>query len=169
MFESARIDDGLHDPGSFHSGEPDLDSWLRNHAGNSEVKRITRTFVWCNEGSRNVVAYYSLMGHKIVREGLPKNLAHGSPSEVPAVLLARLALDETLQGRGLGGVLLVDALRRIVAATEIVGARFVVVDAIHERAARFYEHCFYEHYGFVRLPGSNRLYRKVSAVKSDLH
>ena len=79
------------------------------------------------------------------------------------MLLARLTLDQSLHGQGLGGVLLADALERIVVATQTVAARFVVVDALHERAA-----AFYEHYGFKRIPGTLRLVQKVSDVAAAL-
>jgi len=89
-----------------------------------------------------------------------------SPSDAAAprrYLLARLALDQSLQGQGLGGVLLADALERIVVATQTVAARIVVVDALHERAATFYEN-----YGFKRIPGTLRLVQKVSDVAAAL-
>jgi len=110
-----------------------------------------------------VRAYYSLAGHRIVHDELPKSVGRGSPSEVPAVLLARLALDKSLHGQGLGGVLLADALERIVVATQTVAARIVIVDALHERGA-----AFYEHYGFKRIPGTLRLVQKVSDVAAAL-
>jgi GNAT superfamily N-acetyltransferase len=75
------------------------------------------------------------------------------------VLLARLALDRSLHGQGLGGALVAEALGRVVAATEIVAARFVLVDAVDERAAGFYEH-----HGFRRIPGSLRLIQKVADI-----
>jgi GNAT superfamily N-acetyltransferase len=110
-----------------------------------------------------VVAYYALTGHRLVRDDLPKSIGRGSPAEVPAVLLARLAIDATLQGQGLGGALLADALTRVVAATELVAVRLVVVDAAHEDAARFYEH-----HGFRRTPGTLRLVQKISGVVAAL-
>jgi ribosomal protein S18 acetylase RimI-like enzyme len=79
------------------------------------------------------------------------------------VLLARLALDRTLQGRGLGGVLLADAMTRVVVATQTVAARFVVVDALDESAVTFYEH-----YGFRRIPETDRLVQKLSDVAAAL-
>ncbi len=82
---------------------------------------------------------------------------------MPAVLLARLAIDKTLQGQGLGGVLLADALGQTVAAVQRVAARFVIVDAIDEKAA-----AFYSRYGFERIPGEMRMYRKISAIEKDL-
>jgi len=144
------------------SGEPSMDTWLSEHAAGAEARRVARTFVWTTE-DQTVRAYYSLTGHRIVRDELPKSIGRRSPSEVPAVMLARLALDKSLHGQGLGGVLLADALERIVVATQIVAARIVVVDALHERAA-----AFYEHYGFKRIPGTLRLVQKISDVAAAL-
>lgn len=79
------------------------------------------------------------------------------------MLLARLALDEHLHGQGLGGALLADALKRVVAATALVAARFVVVDALHETAT-----AFYEHHGFRRVPDTLRLVQKISDVVAAL-
>lgn len=101
--------------------------------------------------------------HRLVRDELSKSIGHGSPAEVPAVLLARLALDQHLHGRGLGGILLADALQRVVVATALVAARFVVVDALHESAV-----AFYEHHGFRRIPSTRRLVQKLSDVAAAL-
>ena len=79
------------------------------------------------------------------------------------MLIARLALDHGLHGQGLGGVLLADASRRIVAATNIVAARFVVVNAIDDDAVSFYTH-----YGYQPIPETRRLVRKVSDVDHDM-
>jgi GNAT superfamily N-acetyltransferase len=79
------------------------------------------------------------------------------------VLLARLALDRSLHGQGLGGALLAEALARVVAVAETVAARFVVVDAIDKHAAGFYEH-----YGFKRITGTSRLVQKVTDVSAAL-
>ena len=137
------------DLAAFDSGEPALDLWLRDHATTTEAKRTGRTFVRC-EGGR-VAGYYTISAHRLQRAELPRSFGHGNPAEIPAVLLGRLALDRSVQGRGVGGALLADALSRIVQATAVVGARFVVVDALTERAATFYEH-----HGFRRIPDPPR-------------
>lgn len=162
-FRSEPLDPARHRLDSLDSGETELDTWLREHSAGAEARRVARTFVWCRAEEDAVVGYYSLAGHRLIRDGLPKNLGRGSPAEVPAVLLARLAIDARLQGQGLGGALLADALRRVVAATEIVAARFVLVDALHEDAA-----LFYEHHGFGRIPGTCRLVQKISRVATAL-
>jgi GNAT superfamily N-acetyltransferase len=110
-----------------------------------------------------VVAYFTLAAHLLRRADIPKRVGHGSPDAIPAILLARLALDQSLQGQGTGGQLLRDALERAVEASERAAARMVVVDAIDDEAI-----AFYQHFGFIRIPGSRRLVRKVSEVAAGL-
>jgi GNAT superfamily N-acetyltransferase len=155
--------DDRRDLSRFDSGQPDLDRWLPGHARGAEARRTARTFVWLDD-SGSVIAYYTIAAHLLQRADLPRSTGRGNPNHIPAVLLARLALDRTLHGQGLGGALLADALTRIVAATSVVAARFVVVDAIDEPAASF---C--ERHGFRRIPTTNRLIQKVSDVAAALN
>lgn len=110
-----------------------------------------------------VIGCYALAAHKVARETVPAKIGRGGPAEIPAVLLARLALSTALRGQGLGEVLVADALARIVDATQTVAARLVVVDALHERVARFYESL-----GFRRVPGSLVLVQKITDVETAL-
>ena len=79
------------------------------------------------------------------------------------MLLARLALAGRLQGHGAGGALLADAAERACIAARSVGAKFLVVDALHEKAATFYEH-----YGFKRIPETLRRLQKMSAIAAAI-
>ncbi len=151
-----------HDLTVFASGQASIDSWLAQHARGAEARRVARTFVW-HRGDGVVVAYYSLAAHVLVKDQLPRALSRGSPERIPAALLARLALDRRLQGQGLGAVILAEALGRVVEATKVVAARFVVVDAIDDGAARLYEH-----HGFKAIPGTMRLVQKLSDVTAAL-
>jgi GNAT superfamily N-acetyltransferase len=152
-----------HELDRFDSGYPELDHWLQASAGHAQAMRTAKTFVW-HEGDGVVVAYFSLAAHLVVRDTLPRRVGRGSPDAIPAILLARLALDRKLQGQGLGGELLWDALSRAVAASEIAAARLVVVDAIDAAASRFYAH-----YGFVEVPDDPyRLVQKLSDVGAAL-
>lgn len=135
-WQSEALDSDRHRTATFDSGEAELDTWLREHAGGAEARRVARTFV-LRDRENTVFGYYALAGHRLLREELPRGIARGSPRDVPAVLLAQLALDRQLHGQGLGSALLADALDRVVAATVLVAARFVVVDALHEPAATF--------------------------------
>lgn len=152
-----------HKLAAFDSGKSDLDGWLTRSATHAVANRTAKTFVW-HGGDAIVVAYFSLAAHLVMRDAVPKKVGRGSPDAIPAILIARLALDRALQGQGLGGELLWDALSRAVAASEIVAARLVVVDAIDEGAARFYEH-----HGFTGVPGTEyRLVQKTSDVAAAL-
>ncbi|MEJ7764393.1 MAG: GNAT family N-acetyltransferase [Acidimicrobiales bacterium] len=83
---------------------------------------------------------------------------------VGMVLLTRLAVDRHEQGTGLGGTLLAEGLRKAVAAGETAAARLVVVDALDENAA-----LFYERFGFIAVPEHRlRLYRRMKDVRTSL-
>lgn len=151
-----------HELREFASGRPELDAWLREHARHAQAMRTARTFIWLRDGE--VCGYFSLAAHLLRRSELPSRIGRGSPEVIPAVLLARLALHEKLHGKGLGAELLVDALSRAAAASRLVAARVVVVDAIDEPAARFYEH-----HGFIRIRGTSyRLVQKMSDIAAAL-
>ncbi len=109
-----------------------------------------------------VVGYYALAMSAVAHQRAPSGLRRGMPDPVPVVLLARLALDRSEHGTGLGGHLLVDALRRCVRGGHEFGARALVVDAINEDAARFYEH-----FGFRQLDGS-RMWRRIADIEVSL-
>lgn len=145
-----------------------LDRWLIEHARHAQSMRTAQTFVW-HTGDDTAVAYFSLAAHLVVRDELPAKLGRGSPSSIPSVVLARLALDQSLHGSGLGGELIWDALSRARGAADTVAARLVVVDAVDDSAA-----AFYRHHGFTPVPGNpNRLIQKMSdiatALTTELH
>jgi len=123
----------------FDCGRPALDDWLRDMALANQRANYTRTFVVRN-ASMQVKGYYALCAGILYRKDAPKPLAkHGSPSELPVALLARLAVHDDVKGKGLGRLLLAHALRTACLAARQVAFRAVVVDAIDEDAARFYK------------------------------
>jgi predicted N-acetyltransferase YhbS len=75
--------------------------------------------VWVESGSQTVVGYFTLAAHLLRRVDVPKGIGRGSPEVIPTILLARLALDHTLQGQGIGGQLLFDALERTISDTVV--------------------------------------------------
>lgn len=125
-----------HDLSAFHSGQPILDEWLKRQARSSEG-RTARTIVVC-EGSR-VVGYYCLAAGMIVREQLPSaKLRKNAPTEIPVVILGRLAVDEKFQRHGIGKGLLKDAILRSLQAAGTIGVRAILVHPIDDKAAAFY-------------------------------
>ena len=88
-----------------------------------------------------MLGYYSLGAASVEYDAATERMKKGlARHPIPVLLLARLAVDRSWQGRGLGAGLLLDALRRVVAAAEIVGIRAVLVHAKNDAARRFYEH-----------------------------
>lgn len=152
-----------HDLSTFQSGNADLDGWLRRHALAAQEMDSARTFLLI--GEEQIVGYFSLTMGSVLRTDAPAKLVRGLPAyPVGMVLLARLAVDEREQGKGLGALILADALRKAVAAGEAAAARLIVVDAVDERVARFYER-----HGFVPTPQQPlRLYRRMKDVRASL-
>lgn len=165
-FVSVPLDPPVHDLAQFDSGQADLDAWLRDNAATAVRARVAQTFVWLRDDPSDVVvAYYALSAHAIPRAEAPSRIGRGVPDPVPAALLAKLALDCTLQGRGLGEVLLVDALQRILLASEQGPAvRAIVVDAATD-AGR----ALYERFGFVAAPSrTDRMLIRAETIAKAL-
>lgn len=152
-----------HDLARFDCGNDVLNDWLKNQAARSQQANTARTYVWTAVSDPVVLAYYSIAPTQIVRAELSSGQA-GGYSVVPAYLLARLALDRSLQGQGLGAELLVDALQMIVNAASVGGGRLIVVDAIDDVAAKFYRY-----HDFQPVKGNpHRLVMKISTARQAL-
>ena len=153
---------GGQDSSDFASGNADLDVWLRSHA-RTATGHGTRTYVLIDDAGA-VVGYFAVAPHLVSRESVPARLGRGAPEQIPAILLAKLALDERIQGQGIGSELLVHALSTIVSAARRASGRVVIVDAIDESARTFYEH-----QDFIRLPAQpQRLVMKLSTAAKAL-
>ncbi len=128
-----------HDHTTFKCGQPLLDEWLKDRASQFDRRDLSRTFVATRPDLVGIVGYYAISTHRVIYEVLPTSEAKGLPRlDVPVVLIGRLAVDRSVQGQGLGALLLVDALRRSLQISEQVGIRAVEVDAIDDAARNFY-------------------------------
>lgn len=126
-----------HHLGAFDCGHDQLNIWLKEHARGA-TGQGTRTYLLINEATMTVAGYFALAPHLLQRDDAPRGISRGAPQRIPAILLAKLALDRRLQGQGLGADLLIHALGTILVAARSAGGRLVVVDAIDENAASFY-------------------------------
>lgn len=125
-----------HDLSQFDSGIQSLNDWLQKKALKNEKARASRTFVICQ--NNQVIGYYSLASASIAHEEATSKTRRNMPDPVPAVLLGRLAVDQTYQGKGLGSALLQDALKRIVKNAQAVAVKAVLVHALDKKSAEFY-------------------------------
>lgn len=141
-----------HDIADFACGVPSSDLWLKKQATLARALGSARTFVVVDAEQRRVVGYHALTAASITHEEATPRAAKGVPPHpIPAALLARLAVDHSVQGHGIGAWLLRDALLRTMAAAESVGIRVLLVHAIDDNARRFYER-----HGFEASPTDPR-------------
>lgn len=154
-----------HDRQSFDCGVPKLNAFLRQQARQAQDKGLSRTFVALDDVSGSparIVGYFTLAAAEILTQDLPPELARKFPRKIPAVVLARLAVDRREQGKGLGGALLVEALQRIARSSDQLGIAGALVDAKDEGAA-----AFYRHFGFAPFPSEPlRLFLPLASVKA---
>lgn len=138
-----------HGLDQFDSGEPALDEWLKRHARGAHASGSARVFVTTIEDGETVVGYYALAAAQVAPEEATERALKGQPRArpLPAVLLARLAVDQAHQGVGLGRSLLQDVLLRCLEAAEAIGARILLVHAKHDAAK-----AWYMEYGFEESP-----------------
>jgi GNAT superfamily N-acetyltransferase len=147
----------------FACGKAPLDEWLKQQA-RIATGHGTRTYLLVDTETKSIVGYFAIAPHLVERDSMPTQIRRGAPRQIPAILLAKLALDQRSHGTGLGRALLVRALEKIVEATRHAGGKVVVVDAIDDEAAEFYGH-----HDFVPVPGNpHRLVMKISSVARAL-
>jgi GNAT superfamily N-acetyltransferase len=136
-----------HDRSSFDCGQESLNYWLKSNSGQFNRRDLARTYVAIRPDEPRVFGYYALSTHHIRYEELAASEARGLPRiDVPMILIGRLAVDKSEQGKGLGEFLLLNALHRCERVSDEIGVRGVEVDAIDESARRFYLK-----YGFIEL------------------
>ena len=132
-----------HATEAFNCGSVPLNAYMQRFALSNQQAGGAQTYVAV--AGNDVVGYYSLSTASVEYGDAPERTKKGlARHPVPVILLARLAVDHTWQGKGLGAALLLDALRRILAAADIVGLRAVLVHAKDDAAKRFYEHFDFE-------------------------
>lgn len=144
------LDKAVHNRTAFDCGELPLNDFLKSKAAKHQAQRFSRTFVLTDSAEpRRILGYYSLSNSQIAREGLSEEEAKALPRHpVPAVMLARLAVDKAQQGRRYGQWLLMDAIKRCALVGQQSGVFALLVDAKNEAARRFYER-----FGFMPVAG----------------
>jgi len=140
-----------------------LNNYLKKFALANQRNQSARTYVATRE--KCAVGYYTLAAASVRREEVPLRVAKGLAAHpVPVILLARLAVDRSEKGQGIGAGLLKDALLRAAAAADIIGCRAVMVHAKDENAATFYQQ-----FGFEKSADDPfRLFLLMKDIKSSL-
>lgn len=144
-----------HDRAAFYCGVESLDNYLKTQASQDMRRKANAVFVLTPRDSlERIAGYFTLCAYGLAPGMIPEAAQKHIPRYpmVSATLLGRLAVSTEFQGRGLGAILLAKALAKSYESAAQVGSSMVVVDAIDERAAKFYAA-----HGFIRLPESMRL------------
>lgn len=126
-----------HERTGFDCGEPALNQFLRQQAGQQQRKGLGQTYVALADGGAEVLGFVTLSAGQVEAAKLPSGLKLPR-YPVPMLRIGRLAVDQRHQGQGIGQDLLAFALRLALEFSERVGLYAVVVDAKHERAQAFY-------------------------------
>lgn len=166
-----RFDPRRHVPGDFACGssadEQALARYFNERAAIDSKNKIAAVTVMVDRSRRDhVVGYFALCAVSLLHHELPKAAGRGLPTRtpIPAFLLGRLAVDERFQGRGLGRVLLIEAMKQSCAAARKVAAAFLLVDPLNGKAQ------FYKNVGFRDglFKKSERLFFKMSEIEAYL-
>lgn len=161
-WEVVPLDSKAHERTDFSCGVPGLDRYIREHASQDVKRDVARVFAAVQTGSPAVCGYYSLSATSFQRGSLPDDQAKRLPRyPVPAALLGRLAVDSGVKGLGLGAFLLMDALNRVLLATQTLAVHALIVDAKDADAV-----AFYRKYGFVPFTGEKqRLFLPMATIR----
>lgn len=138
--------DGSVSREDFNCGNLELNDYLKKYALADDEKGIAKTFVAVPQaGAKTVLGYYSTSMAEIKRESLPESYTKKLPRyPLPAMRIGKLAVDKSMQGRGLGRELLMQCFRSAVKFSSEIGLFLITVDAIDEQAK-----AFYLKYGFI--------------------
>jgi GNAT superfamily N-acetyltransferase len=138
-----------HKRRTFSCGVEALDRYFHERVGQDRRRDLAISYVLLSTATGEIAGYYSLSNYSIVPATLPTDLTRGLPhyDAYPAIRIGRLATDQRYRGRGVGRLLLLDALSRCLDVSSRTGVMAVVVDAKDEAARGFYEH-----FGFIRFP-----------------
>jgi len=151
-------------PTVFNSGEISLDRYLVDKALFNHINGFSRCYVTVDKETNDIIGYYTLSAVSVQRDSLSGKVRRNAPNPVPAILLGRLAVDKSAQGRGLGKFLVRDGILSTLAAANIIGARILLVHTINDHVSSFYSQ-----FGFQKSPTDERqMYLLLDDAKKSL-
>lgn len=154
--------DKKHNREDFDCGKELLNNYLKTQAGQDIKRKLSACFV-LTENETNIQGYYTLSNNSIPLSSFPEHIQKKLPKSynaIPTTLLGRLAIDKKYQGKGIGKILLIDALKRSFEISQEIGSFAVVVDPIDEEAEKFYKK-----YDFIKLPDSGKMFIAVKTLQ----
>ncbi len=145
----------------FRCGKEMLDNYLHSQASQDVKRKLCVVFAMFEDTT--IKGYYTLSNASIPAELMPEAVKKKMPRSyeaLPVTLLGRLAIDVKFKGQGLGGIILLDALKRSFdIANKSLGSIGVVVDPLDDDAISFYEK-----FGFILLPDSGKMFLPMADI-----
>lgn len=154
--------DSTHKKSDFSCGKELLDIYIQKQANQDVKRKLSACFVFIETGTNLIKAYYTLSNSSVPSGFIPDKIRKKLPSaykSIPTALLGRIAIDSRFQGQGIGKLLLIDALKRSYEISKTIGSFAVVVDPIDRAAENFYDH-----YGFIKLPDSGKMFLPMKTI-----
>lgn len=149
-----------HDRINFDCGVEALNLYLQRSANQDQNRSLTKVYVLAN--NQQVVGFYSISAHSVLQDHLPKEIQISRYSDMPFLLLGRLAVDKKFQGQGYGDALIFHAFNTTADTAEKVGILGMIVDSKNDQSSSFYQG-----FGFKALEGTkNRLVLPISIINS---
>jgi GNAT superfamily N-acetyltransferase len=158
------LDSRKHVRSPFSCGRDSLDNYIHKQASQDLKRRVTTVFVLVNESDLNVLGYYTLSSFTVEITSLDEAFARHLPRypRLPATLLGRLAVDYQHKGKGLGELLLIDALKRALNVSAQVASLAVIAEALDNQAVSFYTK-----YGFQQFTQQPmKLYLPMKSIQN---
>ncbi len=151
-----------HKKNKFSCGQEMLDNYLHKQANQDLKRKLSACFVINDKESKLIKGYYTLANNSIPLNVIPTTFQKKLPksyTSIPTTLLGRLAIDKRFQGKGIGKLLLIDALKRSYDISKNIGSFAVVVDPLDIDAEKFYDR-----YGFIKLPDSGKMILPMNTI-----
>ena len=162
MSQISELLNATHKKSDFSCGKEMLDVYIHKQANQDIKRKLSACFV-INEKETNLIkGYYTLSNNSIPSKFVPNQIQKKLPrsyESIPTTLLGRLAIDNRFQGKGIGKLILIDALKRSYEISKTIGSFAVVVDPIDQDAENFYEK-----YGFIKLPDSGKMFLPMKTI-----
>lgn len=153
-----------HRKKEFSCGKDMLDNYLHKQANQDVKRKLSACFVLNDKETDLLKGYYTLANNSIPQDLIPAKYQKKLPNSyqsIPTTLLGRLAIDNRFQNKGVGKLLLIDALRRSYDISKSIGSFAVVTDPIDESAEKFYDK-----YGFIKLPDSGKMFLPMNTIRT---
>ena len=164
MNELTEILNSNHRKQEFSCGKEMLDNYLKKQANQDIKRKLSACFVLNDEETNLLKGYYTLANNSISQNLIPTGFRKKLPKSyisIPTTLLGRLAIDNRFQGKGIGMLLLIDALKRSYEISKSIGSFAVIVDPLDKDAEKFYNK-----YGFINLPDSGKMFLPMNTIKT---